>query len=82
MTERTEWEKNAANLLKAEMVKKDLNYEGLRQALETIGVHKTAANLNKTINLGKFPFAFFLQCAKAIGIRTLRLDELFLNEND
>lgn len=82
MTQRTEWEKKAANLLKAEMVKKGLNYEGLRQALVTIGVNKTAPNLNKTINLGKFPFAFFLQCAKALGIRNLRLDELFPIEND
>ncbi len=80
MTERTEWEKKAANLLKAEMIKKDLSYDGLKQALESIGVHKTTPNLNKTINLGKFPFAFFLQCAKAIGLRNLRLDELFSDE--
>ena len=82
MTKRTEWEKNAANLLKAEMIKKDIGYEELRQALETIGIHKTVVNINKTINLGKFPFAFFLQCAKAIGIRTLRLDELFSDQNE
>lgn len=74
--------KKAAIFLKSEMVKKELNYEGLRQALETIGIHKTAPNINKTINLGKFPFAFFLQCAKAMGIRTLRLDDLFSNEDN
>lgn len=82
MTQRTEWEKKATNLLKAEMAKKGLSYEELRQALEKIGVHKTAPNVNKTINLGKFPFSFFLQCAKALGLRNLRLDELFPNEND
>lgn len=81
MTERSEWEKMATNLLKAEMAKKGISYEELRQALEKIEVHKTAPNVNKTINLGKFSFSFFLQCSKALGLKNLRLDELFLDEN-
>ena len=75
MVDKTGWEKKSSNLLKTELVKRDLNYEDLRQALEKIGIQKTVHNLTKTINLGKFPFAFFLQCALAIGIKNLRLNE-------
>lgn len=82
MAHKTQWEKKATNLLKAEMIKKGLNYESLREALEKMAVYKTTPNINKTINLGKFSFVFFLQCAKAIGIKNLRLDEIFSDENE
>lgn len=47
------WEKEAANILKAELTRRGLNYEDLRLALKEIGVEKTKHNLGKTINLGK-----------------------------
>lgn len=70
---KTEWEKEASNLLKAELARRGLSYEDLRIALAGLGIEKTKANLTKTINQGKFSFSFFLQCAKAIGLDTLRL---------
>lgn len=71
---KTDFEKMASNLLKAEIARRGLNYEDLRLALEKLGIKKTTQNLNKTINLGKFSFSFFLQCAKAIDLNKLQLD--------
>ena len=76
MSEKTIWEEQATNLLKAELARNGLSYDDLRIALAKIGIEKTSSNLNKTINLGKFGFDFFLQCAAAIGIKSLRLDDL------
>lgn len=70
---KTDWEKKAANLLKAELARQGLSYDDLRIALQKIGVEKTTHNLTKTINLGKFPFAFLLQCTEAIDIEKLQL---------
>jgi len=68
-----EWEKMASNILKAELARRGMGYEELRDALLAIGIDKSYANLNKTINGGKFPFYFFLQCAEAIGIEKLTI---------
>lgn len=70
---KTSWEEEATNLLKAELTRRGINYEALRIALLEIGVEKSAQNINKTINLGKFSFSFFLQCAKAIGLEKIQL---------
>jgi hypothetical protein len=69
------WESKASNLLKAELARRGLGYEELRVALEKIGVSKSAININKTINLGKFSFTFFLQCAEAIGLNSIQLHQ-------
>jgi hypothetical protein len=70
---KTDWEKQASNLLKAELTRRGIGYEALRVALAEIGIEKTAANINKTINGGKFSFAFFLQCSKAVGLEKVIL---------
>jgi len=67
------WESKASNLLKAELARRGLSYEELKVALEKIGVIKSVSNINKPINLGKFSFAFFLQCAEAIELETIHL---------
>ncbi|PIR10211.1 MAG: hypothetical protein COV52_09640 [Gammaproteobacteria bacterium CG11_big_fil_rev_8_21_14_0_20_46_22] len=74
MSEKTDWETQAANFLKAELTRRGINYDELRQALEKLGIQKTTNNITVTINRGKFSFAFLLQCAKAIGINKLQLD--------
>ena len=70
---KTEWEKKATNLLKAELARQGMSYEDLSAALVSLGIEKTPQNLNKTINLGKFGFDFFLQCAEALKLVELRL---------
>jgi len=82
MSNKTTWDTKACNLLKAEIVKRGLSYDDLRVALEKVGIQKSVSNLTKMINEGKFRFAFFLQCAVAIEMKTLRLDDLFITETD
>ncbi|WP_028389228.1 DUF6471 domain-containing protein [Legionella fairfieldensis] len=73
MTEKTDWDKQATQLLRAELIKCGLTYDDLRANLETLGIHKTTNNLTKTICGGRFSFAFFLQCAKAMGLKKLQI---------
>ena len=68
-----DWQKKAANLLKAELARKGIGYDELRQALEKIGIEKTTNNINVTINRGTFSFLFFLQCAEAIQLDKIQL---------
>ncbi len=73
MAEKTDWEKRAYNLLKAELALRGLSYEDLRIALQKIGIKKEYNNLAKSISTGKFSFAFFLQCAEVIGLDKLQI---------
>lgn len=68
-----EWQKQATNLLKAELARKGMGYDDLRQALKKIGIEKTTNNINVTINRGTFSFLFFLQCAEAIQLDKIQL---------
>jgi Domain of unknown function (DUF6471) len=68
------WATRAKNLLRAEMVKRGLNYAQLAEKLEAIGVHDNERNLANKIARGSFTAAFLLQCLNAIGASTLHLD--------
>ena len=70
---KNDWENRASNLLKAEIARRGLSYDDVRLRLAKLGIEKSTHNLTKTINLGKFPFSFFLQCAKAIKLDKVQL---------
>lgn len=74
-SEKNAWEQQATNLLKAEMARRGFSYEDLQLALKKVGIEKSLGNLRKTINLGKFSFTFFLQCAQVIGLNKLYLSD-------
>lgn len=69
------WAAKAKNLLRAEMVKRGLNYAALAEKLKAIGVHDNERNLANKIARGSFTAAFFLQCLKAIDVQTLHLSD-------
>tara|TARA_R110000868_G_scaffold207266_9_gene456257 strand:+ start:782 stop:1027 length:246 start_codon:yes stop_codon:yes gene_type:complete len=71
-----DWSRVASSILKAELKRKNIGYEQLVQMLSAIGVHETHASILNKMSRGAFQFAFFLQCAAAIGIKNLRLDDL------
>lgn len=71
-----DWNKLASGIIKAELKRRDIGYEQLVSMLEKIGVHETHASILNKMSRGSFQFIFFLQCSAAIGIKTLRLDEL------
>lgn len=72
--ERENWNKQATNLLKAELKLAGIGYEELIKRLAEIGVEESYKGIANKINRGAFSFAFFLQCMKALGKTTVRLD--------
>jgi hypothetical protein len=69
-----DWQDRVRGMLRAELVRRNLNYKDLADRLRAIGVQDTEKNLSNKIGRGKFTAAFFMQCMSAIGCRTIRLD--------
>lgn len=68
-----EWNKQAANLIKAELARAGVGYEGLIERLQGVGVDESYKGIAAKINRGTFSFAFFMQCMKALGVNEIRL---------
>lgn len=68
-----EWSRHASNLLKAELARLGVGYEGLIEQLQAIGVDESYKGIAAKINRGTFSFLFFLQCMKALGIKEVQL---------
>ena len=64
----------AKNILKAELKRRGLTYRDLVEKLGEAGIQETERNLTNKIARGTFTAAFFIQCLKAIGVSSLRLD--------
>ncbi len=71
-----DWTAYTKGLLRAEMARRQITYKGLVEKLGAIGVQETEANLRNKISRGSFTAAFFVQCLAAMGVTTLRLDDL------
>lgn len=63
----------ARGILRAEIKRRNLNYEDLVKKLAEIGVEETARNLSNKIARGGFTAGFFVMCLEAIGVRELHL---------
>ena len=70
-----DWAAVSKRLLKAELVKRGINYQQLAEQLERLGVTYTTDNLTNKINRGKFSTIFLLQCLEAIDCKVLRLGD-------
>jgi hypothetical protein len=77
-----DWNKLAANILKAELKRRGMTYDQLHEKLVALGITDTTNSIKVKVSRGAFQFAFFLQCAAAIGIKNLRLDELVTSDNE
>jgi len=73
MTEKTDYEAMAANLLKAELKRKGVTYAQLVEKLAAIGVDDKEVNIRNKLSRGKFTAAFLLQCLMAIGTTDFRI---------
>lgn len=69
-----QWKNISKNLLKSELIKKDVDYQQLSELLLKIGVIENSSNINSKINRGSFSFIFFLQCMQAIKTNNVSLD--------
>lgn len=74
MPDQSEWEKQAANLLKAELKRKGVTYAQLVEKLAAMGISEKEVNVANKLSRGKFSAAFMLQCLSAIGSQQLRLE--------
>lgn len=70
-----EWNSRVKGMLKAELKRRNLTYQDLAAKLGEIGVRETEANLRNKVSRGGFSAAFFVQCLRAIGVQSLRLEE-------
>jgi hypothetical protein len=70
-----DWAETAKALLKAELKRRNVGYRELAEKLTAMGIPETERNIANKISRGGFTAAFFLQCLKAIGCTTLRLEE-------
>jgi hypothetical protein len=69
------YQDKAKGILRAEIKRRNLNYEDLTQKLADIGVEENARNLSNKIARGAFTAAFFIECLEAIGCQLVRLTE-------
>jgi hypothetical protein len=69
-----DWQDRVKRLLKAELSRAGVNYRELAERLRAIGVDENERNISNKISRGGFTAAFFFQCMKAIGCRTIHLD--------
>jgi hypothetical protein len=70
-----EWVEEVKRLLRAEMARRGVTYQGLAERLAAIGVQDTPVNLRSKVARGRFSAVFLVQCLTAIGARTLRFSE-------
>ena len=75
MRSEEEWAEQAKRILRTEMVRHGVSYEGLVERLAALGVHDTSVNMRNKIARGKFTAVFFLQCLEAVGSYTVQLRE-------
>jgi hypothetical protein len=68
-----DWSEDAKRLLRGEMTRRGVTYDGLAEQLATLGVTDTAVNIRNKVARGKFSAAFLLQALTAIGCKNLRI---------
>lgn len=67
------WENEASRILRAEIVRRGINYRQLARHLAELGVHETQRSIASKLSRGSFSFVFALQCLKALGVETLKV---------
>lgn len=70
-----DWSGTVKGMLKGEIKRRNLTYDMLSERLAEFGVRETPQNLRTKISRGGFSAVFLVQCLKAIGCQTLRLDD-------
>lgn len=70
-----EWAALVKGFIRAEMTRRDLTYADLAERLAAIGVKETVPNLKNKLSRGSFTAVFMVQCLRAMGVASLRLDD-------
>jgi Domain of unknown function (DUF6471) len=75
MKTEAEWAEDLKRLLRAEMTRRGVTYDGLTERLAALGVADSAVNIRNKVARGKFSAVFLLQALQALGCRNLRLGD-------
>lgn len=67
----------AANMLKTELIKRNMSYDNLVDLLNQHGKKTNRAALTAKMYRGAFSFPFFLECMSVLGVKTIRISEDF-----
>ena len=70
-----QWVNLVKGILRAEMTRRGISYEQLAERLAEIGVKDSAVNIRNKVARGGFSAVFFVQCLRAVGATTLRLED-------
>lgn len=68
-----EWVNLAKGILRAEMTRRGITYDGLSELLAESGSKDTSVNIRNKVARGGFSAAFFLRCLKVMGCQSIRL---------
>jgi len=68
-------DKQAARILRAEMVRRGVDYADLRERLAARGLEVSESSLRNKVSRGTFAADFFLHCLAAMDVQNLRLTE-------
>ena len=71
-----EWAERASVFLKAELRKAEVTYADLAKRLKKHGFAETEASITNKLKRGTFPATFFLAAMKAIGVESVRLEDV------
>lgn len=74
MADNAEWEAKVKGLLKGELKRRGVTYQQLVEKLAAIGVVDSEPNIRNKLARGKFTAVFLVQCLKATGAESIRLD--------
>ena len=68
-----DYQDKAKGILRAEIKRRNLNYEQLAEKLTAMGAKENARNLSNKIARGGFTAGFFVMCLEAIGAQSVRI---------
>lgn len=67
------WSKIAKNMLRAEMVRRDVSYADLADLLAKHGIEDNEQNLRNKVSRGRFTTVFLIQCMQVLGVEFLQI---------
>ena len=68
---KVDWKSEIKQLLKSELIRRDITHEKLVDYLRRIGVDETKSSIDSKLSRGSFSATFLLQCLYAIGCDSL-----------
>ena len=71
-----EWAEHVSAFLKHQLRESGTTYQELARRIRRYGFKETEASITNKLKRGTFPATFFLAVLKAIGVETVRLNDV------